>query len=117
MIAKLSTLLAVALAGGALLVGCGSSGSKPTGTVTTPTGLSRTVSPHQAVVDCKHAIEAQRLQGTVKAKLFKICEKAATANESTLHELVKEVCRELVNASHLPPGPQRERALAVCSVK
>jgi hypothetical protein len=117
MIAKLSTLLAVAVVGGALLAGCGSSGSKPTSNASTPTGLTRTVTPHQAVVDCKHAIEAQKLQGSVKAKLFKICEKAATADQNTLHQLVKQVCVELINASHVPLGPQRERALAVCSVK
>jgi hypothetical protein len=117
MIAKLSTLLAVSLVGGALLAGCGSSETKSTSTAPTPTGVTATLSPHQAVVNCKNAIGQQRLTGSVKAKLDKICEKAATANQNTLKQLAKQVCVELVNASQVPPGPARERALAICSVK
>jgi hypothetical protein len=115
---KLSTLLAVALAGGALLAGCGSSETKSTpSTASTPPGPVAPANPQQAVANCKKAIQKQPIAATAKAKLDKICEKAATTNSSGLHALAKQVCVELVNASHLPPGAARVRALSVCNVK
>ena len=68
MILKLSTLLAVALSGGALLAGCGSSESKPTPTSTAPvrpaTGPVVPPKPQVAVANCKQAIQASRLDQT-----------------------------------------------------
>jgi hypothetical protein len=118
MILKLSTLLAVGLVGGALLAGCGSS-SNNANTVTNSTGTGPVAPPnaHQAVVNCEQAIAAQKITPAAKAKLDKICKKATTTNPNTLRLLAKQVCVELVNASHVPPGAARERALSVCNVK
>ena len=122
---KLSTWLVVALAGGVLLAGCGSSskstaGSQTTSTASTVTGPAALtpVQAQQAVATCKRSIQAQSgISASIKAQLAKTCEKAATGSPADLQKVAQEVCVELVNASHIPAGAARERALAICKVK
>jgi hypothetical protein len=138
---KLSRWLLVALAGGALLAGCGSSsstsstqtiltssqGTSPATTASTPattssgstTGAATTTAtpktPQQEATSCKQAVQAQKtLSPSAKAKLEAICEKGASGNAAAQHKAAQEACVELVNASHIPAGAARERALAIC---
>ncbi len=130
MTVKLSTWLVVALAGGAILAGCGSSNSASS--QTTPTASSQTsatstatgpvaltpAQAQQAVATCKRGIQAQSgISASAKAQLEKTCEKAASGNPAALQSVAREVCVGLVNASHIPAGAARERALAICAVK
>ncbi len=130
--AKLSTWLVVALAGGALVAGCGSStsgsstsGSSTSGSSTSgsSTSTSSQTAPtatqgptgQQAVELCKRSVQAQTLiSASAKVKLEKACAKVATGGQAARQEIAKEACIELVNATHLPAGPARERALSVC---
>jgi hypothetical protein len=122
---KLSTWLVVALAGGAIFAGCGSSSKSTAGSQATSTG-STAIGPaaltpaqaQQAVVSCKRSIRAQStISPSAKAQLEKTCEKAATGSSASLQKVAEEVCVGLVNASHIPGGAARERALAICKVK
>ena len=114
MIPKLSTWLVVALAGGALVAGCGSSSNSTSSSQTTATA-AKGPTGQQAVELCKHSIQAQTaISASAKAKLEKACAKAASGTQAALQEVAKQECVELVNASHLPAGPARERALSVC---
>jgi|SRR5271165_963646 len=110
MILKVSTWLAVAIAGGALLAGCGSSSNSSTSTPTTSAvGL-------QDVAACKHSVQTQTtLSASAKGKLDAICDKAASGNPATEHQVAHEACVELVNASHLPAGVRTQTALALCN--
>ena len=138
MILKLSTWLLVALTGGALLAGCGSSSSSSTSSTSTTTGgavtgsqsspntnttgTSSPLSPaqqEQAATTCKHGIQSQsKITGSAKTKLEAICEKAATSGTAAgLQAVAQEVCLELVKSAHLPAGPARERAQAICKGK
>jgi hypothetical protein len=112
---KLSTGLVVALAAGALMAGCGSSSSS---TSTTSTVSSQTAIPpanaQQAVASCEQAVRAQHtLSASTKAKLEAICKKAS-GGQSSLQTVAREVCIEILDASHVPAGEAKERALAVC---
>ena len=114
MILKVSTWLAVAIAGGALLAGCGSS-SKPS-TSTGQSTLEQSAVGQQAVASCKRSVQAQKtLSATDKEKLDKICDKAASGNPATMQQVAHEACVELVNDSHLPAGVSKQEALAICS--
>jgi hypothetical protein len=135
---KLSTWLLVALAGGALLAGCGSSSSSttsssqstPTAAATTgvTTGSSAASTPavtpltpaqaKKAVSSCKHSVRAESaIPTSAKAPLEKTCEKAASSGTAAaLRDVAEEACVDLVNASHLPAGVIKERALATCKV-
>jgi hypothetical protein len=118
MIPKLSTWLVVALSGGVLVAGCGSSSSSTT-TQTAPTAptVAKIPTGQQAVELCKHAIQSQRsIPASAKAKLAKTCGKTASGGGAALQQVAKQVCVELVNASHVPSGAAKERALAVCRV-
>jgi len=130
MIQKLSIWLSVALAGGVLVAGCGSSststtvsqsssGATPTGSGATPTGSGTTATgptaSAQSVAHCKQAVQAQsNLSASVKAKFEAACEAAASGDQTARRKAAQEACVELVNASHLT-GAARERALSVCS--
>ena len=119
---KLSTWLLAALAGGALVAGCGSSstststtqsgGSTPTSTALTPAQAK------QAAATCKQGIQKESAipQGA-KAKLEQTCEKVGSGGaEAALHQVAEEACVQLVSASHIPAGAARTRALSVCKV-
>jgi hypothetical protein len=118
---KVSTWLAVAITGGAFVAGCGGSsgGSSSTSSQTTSagqtTGPGTSVVGQQDVAGCKHSIQSQaQLSASAKARLEKICEKAANGNPATLQQVAHEACVELVNASHVPAGVSRQEALAIC---
>jgi hypothetical protein len=67
---------------------------------------------------CKQAINAQSaISGSAKAKLEAVCQKAASGDTAALHKAAQEACVELVNASNVPVGAPRERALAICHTK
>jgi acetylglutamate kinase len=55
------------------------------------------------------------LRQSTKERLEKICEKAASSDAVAKRKAAVEACRELVNASPLPTGKQRDRALAACN--
>ena len=121
---KLSTWLVVALAGGAIFAGCGSSSKSSAGSQTTSTSVAtgpvalKPAQAQQAVASCKHSIQAQStISASEKAQLERTCEKAASGSSADLQKVAQEVCVGLVNASHIPAGTARERALTVCKVK
>jgi hypothetical protein len=108
---KLSTWLVVALAAGALMAGCGSSSSAtaPSGTAIPPANAQ------QAVASCEQAVRSQQtISASAKAKLEAICKKAAGGGQAGLQNVAREVCIELLDASHVPAGEQRVKALAAC---
>jgi hypothetical protein len=121
-----SKWLAVALVGGLFVAGCGSSSSssssttssstpattatKSTSSITVPTGPGVA----QAVAACKSVVQkAPTLSAATKAKIEGICEKAGT-NPAAARTAAKEVCIEVVNASPIPSGSIKEKALAAC---
>lgn len=133
---KLSTWVLALLAGAALLAGCGSSSSNSTTTTptitvskttttpgtTTTTGTSTTtvLTPEQAkkaADTCKHGVQSESsIPSSVRPKLEKTCEKAASGDTGALRQVAQEACVQLINASHIPAGAARERALSVCGV-
>ncbi len=144
MIRKLSTWLLVASVGGVLVAGCGSSSSSSSqtsstpaattsatttspATTTTPTttpsttggsdkgGSSGSQSGAAAVAQCKQGVQAATtLSASVKSKLLAICEKAGSGDPNAVRKAAQEVCAELINASPIPAGPAKEKALASC---
>jgi len=109
MILKLCKWLVVALVGGALLAGCGSSKS----TTSTSTAAVTSLVGQRAVATCEHSVKAQgTLSAGTAAKLDRICEKAASGSPATLKQVAYETCVEVVNTSQLPVP--KEQALALC---
>jgi hypothetical protein len=113
---KLSTGLVVALLGGALLVGCGSSSKSKSSTNTTATGAqgsaARQLSPTQRVEACKRLVQApSTLSASTKAKLLRTCERVGTSTTAQ-REVIREACVAL--ALREPAGAVRERALGIC---
>ena len=51
---------------------------------------------------------------SAKAKLEAICKKAAGGGQAGLQNVAREVCVELLDASHVPNGTARDKALAAC---
>jgi hypothetical protein len=137
---KLSTWLLVALAGGAFATGCGSSSNSTSSSQSTPGAAATSSAPagsatpgaagstapatpltpaqaKQAVSTCKHGVQSQSaIPSGAKSKLEKTCEKAASGNPNALRKVAEEACIELINASHLPSGAVKQRALALCKV-
>jgi hypothetical protein len=129
---KLSTWLLAALAGGALVAGCGSSSTSTTtttqsgGTTTQSggTGTATTTAPltpeqaKKAASTCKQGIQKESaIPQSAKAKLEQTCEKVGSGGaEAALHQVAEEACVQLVKASHIPEGAARTRALSVCKV-
>ncbi|HEY4823435.1 MAG TPA: hypothetical protein VIH49_00190, partial [Solirubrobacteraceae bacterium] len=88
-------------------------------TATTPTATTgstpKTPAPASAIASCKHGVQSlPHLRQSTKERLEKICEKAASSDAVTKRKAAVEACRELVNASPLPAGKPRDRALAAC---
>lgn len=131
------------LAAAVLLVGCGSSSSSSSSsgstaatsstpstsstsstaqtgsTATTPTSrtgsTSSTPSPESVIASCKSGVKSlPSLRQSTKEHLEKICEKAAGGDAVAKRKATAEACRELVNASPLPAGKPKDRALAAC---
>jgi hypothetical protein len=140
MIRQLSTWLLVALAGGGLIVGCGSSGSSTSSTQssvsvpggaagvtststsagaattsTSPTSFpTSSVGVAEAVAVCRSVVRREpTLSAGLKAKVEGICDKAAHGNLAAARAAGKEVCREVIEASPIP-GPAKAQALAAC---
>jgi hypothetical protein len=128
------TWLRVALTGGVLLAGCGGGGgsaasshststpatstAKPPATSSTPSsgaGAASGAAIQQAVEACKRTIQGQpALSAHAKGKLEAICGKAAKGDVGAVRKAAQEVCAEVINGSAVPPGPERERAVAAC---
>ncbi len=134
MIPRLTTWLAVALAGGVLVAGCGSSStststtttSQSTSTAVATTASSGTAVPavannpavQEAVAACKHGVQsASGLSSSSKAKIESICDKAANGDANAAKEAARELCIEIVNASPVPSGSIKEQAIAACKTK
>jgi hypothetical protein len=134
MVSRLSTWLAVALLGGVLVAGCGSSSSTSSSTSTsqsTTTAAASTTaggttvpavanSPavQQAVAACKHGVQsASTLSSSAKAKIEGICDKAGKGDLNAAREAARELCVELVNSSPLPASSAKEQAIAACKTK
>ncbi len=124
MTSKLSTWLLAALAGGALVAGCGSSSTSTSTTQSGGSGTATTPAPltpeqaKQAASTCKKGIQKESaIPQSAKAKLEQTCEKVGTGGaEAALRQVAEEACVQLVNASHIPAGAARTRALSVCKV-
>jgi hypothetical protein len=138
MIRRLSTLLLLAVAGTALLAGCGGKSSTGTTTVTTSPGAATapgvatgpgaatspgaatgdtglTAQKQQYVAICQHAVEGMKaLPAAQRAQLKSSCEKVGIGKASK-GQLAREVC--LAQASRLPSPAARARAQKLCSVK
>jgi hypothetical protein len=54
------------------------------------------------------------LKSNTRHKLEAICLSAASTDVQTKRKAAQEACRELVNATPLPAGTARDRALATC---
>jgi hypothetical protein len=138
---RLHASLLPALAAAVLLAGCGSSSSSSSSSgssaatsptpstsqtgsssaATTPTNSTPTsTSPKlpggaAAVASCRHGVQSlPHLKQSIKEKLEEICQKAASGDVNAKRKAAEEACRELVNASPLPAGEARDRALAAC---
>jgi hypothetical protein len=118
---RLSTGLALVLAGGAFAAGCGSSGSTSTtqasSSKSTPTApLLSPAAAAQAAASCKQKVKAQpTLSASARTRLEQLCSQAATSTDrAAIRKATEEACVSLLNASHVPAGVARERALAVC---
>jgi hypothetical protein len=67
------------------------------------------------VASCKHGVEQlPTLRASTRAKLVKICDKAGSGDPNATRKAAEEACREIVNASPLPAGSAKDRALAGC---
>jgi hypothetical protein len=115
-----SKWLVVVLASGVFVAGCGSSSSSSSSTTSGSTGTSSITVPTgagvaQAIASCKSVVQkAPTLSSTTKAKIEGICEKAGT-DPAAARTAAKEVCVEVVNASPIPSGSIKEKALAACN--
>jgi hypothetical protein len=79
---------------------------------TTDAGTPERPSKEQAVAACKRLQVPPTITANARIKLDAICEKAVGGNAP--HKVVQELCTELVNASPIPAGPAKERALERC---
>jgi hypothetical protein len=110
---KLSTWMIVALAATVLIAGCRSSGGSTT-TVNSQTAVPPG-NAQQAVASCEQAVRSlHTISASAKAKLEAICKKAGSGGQAGLQNVAHEVCIELLNASHVPAGAAKEKALAAC---
>jgi len=120
--------LGLALTGVLLLAGCGHTGTNTdtssggaastgaTGTSSAGPAPGSKASRGQAATACARAIEnSPTIAPSAKPHLVQICEKAASPDVATRRKAAREACVELVIAAHIPAGPSRERALAICN--
>lgn len=142
MVRRLRAFLPFALAAAVLFAGCGSSSSSsgssgssaaapstPSTSSTAQTGSTATTTTSPAptstsskspggaaaVASCRHGVQLlPHLKQSIKEKLEEICQKAASGDANAKRKAAQEACRELVNASPLPAGEARDRALAAC---
>ena len=122
--ARLSTWLALAVLGGAFVAGCGSSSSS-TSTSPAASGTSST-SAYQAEIDkviaaCKTTVDAvPSLTASERRKAEGNCDLGGGGPGNNpleaAHNVAKEVCVEVTNASPLS-GADKHRALVACKSK
>jgi hypothetical protein len=88
----------------------------PTSTPNVPTSIPTTAAGvAEDVAVCKSIIQSEpTLAASVKAKVEGICNKAAHGNLAGARAAAKEVCVEVINASPIPSGLAKEKALAAC---
>jgi hypothetical protein len=139
MIARPSAWLVVAVLGGAFLAGCGGSSSSTstaqstsTAAPSSPTSAARPSTPttsgpgvtansagaQQAAALCKATVQAaSTLSASVKTKAEEICAKAAGGDLEGARKAAREACVEVINASPVPAGADKQQALAVCKAE
>ncbi len=132
MVSRLSTWMALVLAGGVLVAGCGSSSTSTTTTSQSTTSAAATTvgsgstvpavannpAVQEAVAACKHGVQAASgLSSNTKTKIEGICDKAASGDANAAKEAARELCIELVNASPVPAGSIKEQALSECRTR
>jgi hypothetical protein len=130
--------LVLTLLCGALMAGCGSSGTTnapvqtssaattstatsstatsgtPSTPSTTPTVAAGAAGAAQYAAVCKSIIQREpTLSGDLKSKLEGICAKAADGNLAGARAAAKQVCVEVINATPLPAA-DKAKALADC---
>ena len=121
---RLSIWLVVAVLGGAFVAGCGSSTSS-TSTGPAASGTSST-SAYQAEIDrviaaCKATVQAvPSLTASERTKAEGTCDQGGGGPGNNpleaAHNVAKEVCVEVTNASPLS-GAEKDRALVACKSK
>ena len=119
MIRGLSICL-IALAGGALVAGCGSSSKSTSSSQTVAPASSATGGPSvaQAVAACRQVVRIElALSPSVKAKVEGICNKAAAGDLEGARKAADEVCTQVIDASPVLTGEAKARALAACKVQ
>ena len=132
MVKKLSTMLVLAVVGGALLAGCGSSSSSSSSSApaaTSSTASSSTAAASSsasggssiannpavqaAVAQCKASINAApTLSASAKTKLDGLCDEAAKGDPASLKKASAQVCVEIVKDT--VPSSAQQAALAAC---
>lgn len=117
MIRKLSIWLVVALAGGALVAGCGSGSNSTSSVQTTPTTQTTSTAAandpavQKAVVRCKQGIYAlpAAVPAFAKTSLGKVCEKDASLGLAAVKKATRNLCIDgILNAN--PPFREAARA-------
>ena len=123
----------IALLGGGLAAGCGSSSksasssqtvapaTSATGTTSSPSNSSGATggpSLQQAVAACRQIVRTElALASSVKAKVEAICSKAESGDVEGARKAADEVCTQVIQASPVLTGAAKERALAACKVQ
>ncbi len=130
MIRRTVLLLLVAGSIAGLTAGCGgssnnnsstpsaSTGTGTSGASTSGGGASSNPAVQAAVAQCKQRINAaSKVSSSLKAKLVKLCDAAASGNPAQAKKVGVQVCKEIV-ASELPsvtPSAIKNKALAQCN--
>jgi hypothetical protein len=127
-IRRLLSSLALGCALVALLAGCGSSSSSSgssdtssqssSGSTSTKTSTSTSTSPSSAtgaVADCQRGIKSlPALSASTRERLESACAKSGSGGTKATRKVIAEACREIIEASPLPDGPGKQKALAGC---
>lgn len=123
MVRPIATWLLAPLLAVALLAGCGSSSSSSSSSTSTSaatTGSTASTAAKlpqvaSAVASCKQGVQRlPQLRASTRERLEQICEKAGSGDKQAVQKAAEEGCREIVNASPLPAGSAKDRALAAC---
>jgi hypothetical protein len=85
-----------------------------TGSASTPT-TPKLPAASTAVEACRQGVKRlPHLKASTRSKLEDICGKAGSKDPEAKRKAAREACEELVNASLLPAGASKDRALAAC---
>jgi hypothetical protein len=123
---RLSTWLALAVLGGAFVAGCGSSSSSKANSTSPASSGTSSTSAYQAEIDkviaaCKTTVNAvPSLTASERRKAEGNCEVGGGGPGNNpleaAHNVAKEVCVEVTNASPLS-GAEKHQALVACKSK